>query len=131
MPEPTVPLPTVAILGASRNPAKFGYRSVAAHLRAGYRVYPVNPHAETVAGVPAFATLADIPVDRLDRVSVYLPPETALALLPEIAAKQPREVWFNPGSESPRLLDAAERLGLPVITACSIIDAGLRDPSRS
>jgi len=35
--------PTVAILGASADRAKFGNKSVRAHARAGYEVYPVNP----------------------------------------------------------------------------------------
>jgi hypothetical protein len=33
-------------------------------------------------------------------------------------------VWFNPGSDSPEIVAEAERLGLPVICACSIIDVG-------
>ena len=114
--------PTVAILGASRDPAKFGYRSVQSHLRHGYRVFPINPHAQSIAGIKAYPTLDQIPVAKLDRISVYLPPQTGIQLLEQIAAKQPQEVWFNPGSESEDLLAKAEQLGLPVIAACSLVD---------
>ena len=116
---------TVAVLGASRDRRKFGNKSVRAHQRAGFEVFPVNPQADEIEGLPAYRSLSEVPVRPLDRVSVYVPPEIGLMLLPEIAACQPRQVWLNPGSESDELLAAAERLGLPVICACSIMDVGL------
>ena len=114
---------TVAILGASRDRRKYGNQSVRAHRRAGYEVFPINPHADEIEGLPAYRSLRDLPVDSLDRISVYLPADVGITLLEEIAACHPREVWLNPGSDSTALLNAAERLGLPVICACSIIDA--------
>lgn len=117
--------PTVAILGASRDRRKFGNKSVRAHLLQGYDVYPVNPHADEVEGLICYPTLAAIPVLRLDRISIYLPPDVGLELLGEIKARGAREVWLNPGSESPELLAKAEQIGLPVIQACSIVDVGL------
>jgi predicted CoA-binding protein len=117
-----VPQPTVAVLGASRNQHKFGHLSVQAHLRHGYKVFPINPHAETTAGVPAYASLGQLPVEAVDRITVYLPPETGITHLDQMLALHPKEVWFNPGSESDELLTRAEQLGLPVIAACSLID---------
>ncbi len=115
---------SVAILGASRQRHKFGNKAVRAHQAEGYAVYPVNPSAEEIEGLPCYSSLADIPVERLNRVSVYLPPEKTLELLPEIAAVQPIEVWLNPGSESDDVVAEAERLGLTVIQACSIVSLG-------
>ncbi len=115
---------TVAVLGASRDRRKFGNQSVRAHLRAGFEVFPINPQADEIEGLPAYRSLREVPDRPIDRVTVYVPPEIGLTLLPDIAACQPREVWFNPGSESDELLATAERLGLPVICACSIVDVG-------
>lgn len=115
---------TVAVLGASRDRSKYGNKSVRAHLRAGWQVFPINPQADEIEGLPAYRSLRDVPV-RPDRVSVYVPPEIGITLLGDIAACQPREVWLNPGSESEELLAAAETLGVPVICACSIVDVGL------
>ena len=47
--------------------------------------------------------------------------------LPAIAAKNPKELWLNPGSESEDLIEAAADLHLRVIVACSIVALGL-DP---
>lgn len=120
-----MPKPTVAILGASADRAKFGNKSVRAHLRAGFEVYPVNPKAGVIEDCPAYASLREIPVEHLDRISVYLPPAVGMAVLPEIAAAQAGEVWFNPGSSNGALLDQARELGIPAVTGCSIVDLGL------
>jgi uncharacterized protein len=117
--------PTVAILGASSDRRKFGNKSVRAHVRGGYEVYPINPKAEMIEGLAVCHSLADVPADRLDRISVYLPPEVGMALLPEIIEKGAREVWFNPGSESRELLQKARELGLNVVAGCSIVDLGM------
>lgn len=116
---------TVAILGASADRSKFGNKSVRAHRQAGYDVYPVNPKEAEIEGLAAFRTLADIPAEHLDRISVYLPPALGLKLLPEIAAKGCDELWFNPGSDGAEVIAEAERLGLPVVQDCSIVDLGL------
>lgn len=113
------------MIGAGPERRKFGNKSVRAHAAAGYTVYPVHPTAETVEGLPAYRSVADVPVERLDRVTVYLPPAVGLTVLPAIAAKNPGEVWFNPGAESPEVLAEARRLGLNAIPACSIVDLGL------
>jgi len=117
--------PTAIILGASTDRRKFGNKSVRAHLAQGYDVYPVNPKADRIEGLTAYASLADVPVERPDRISIYLPPQVGMTLLEEIRDQQAYEVWFNPGSESPELLQRAEELGLNVIQACSIVDVGM------
>jgi uncharacterized protein len=115
---------TVAVIGASADPTKFGNQAVRAFKRRGYQVFPVNPKATEVEGLPVFATIADVPV-RPDMISVYLSPAVLLKVLPEIAAKGCEELWLNPGSESPEAVAEAERLGLTVIQACSIVGTGL------
>src|SRR5688572_20867861 len=118
-------MPTVAILGASADRSKFGNKAVRAFLARGYDVYPVNPKGGEVEGLTAYKSLADIPPDvKLDRISVYLPPAIGLKTLPEIAARGCDELWLNPGSESDELVAAAEKKGLNVIQACSIVAIG-------
>jgi len=120
-----MPQPTVAILGASSDRRKYGNISVRAHAQHGYAVYPVNPKGGQIEGLPVHLTLADVPVERLDRISVYLPPAVALAALDEIAAKGCDELWFNPGSHDAAVVAKAESLGLRPILACSIVDLGV------
>lgn len=116
--------PTVAIVGASGNRDKYGNKSVRAHLRQGFQVFPVHPSESEIENLPAYKSVLEIPVERLDRVSMYVPPQVGIDLLEEIAQAGPKEVWFNPGSESEQLIAKAKQLGLNTIIACSIIDVG-------
>jgi len=119
-------MPTVAILGASADRSKFGNKAVRAFLARGYTVYPVNPKGGDVEGLPVVKSLGEIPAEvKLDRISVYLPPAVGLKALPEITARGCDELWLNPGSESDELVAAAEKQGMNVIQACSIVDIGL------
>ena len=118
-------MPTVAILGASSDRTKFGNKAVRAFLSCGYDVYPVNPKGGEVEGLAAYTSLTEIPAAvRLDWISVYLPPPVGLKVLPEIAARGCGQLWLNPGSESEELVEAAEKKGLNVVQACSIVAIG-------
>src|SRR5262245_16428909 len=118
-------MPTVAIIGASPERSKFGNKSVRAHAQQGWTVYPVHPKADQVEGLTVYRSVRDIPVEKLDRISIYLPPEVGAKVLPELAAKPAGEVWFNPGSATPELLQQARALGLNVISGCSIVNLGV------
>jgi predicted CoA-binding protein len=120
------PQPTVAILGASADPAKYGYKSLRAHRANGYDVNPVNPKGGEIEGLTVYTSLADVPVEHLDRISVYLPPAIGMTMLDEIAAKGCNELWLNPGSDDPAVVERAQELGLNVIQACSIVDVEYR-----
>ena len=119
---------TVAIIGASGNRAKFGNKAVRAFLQQGCTVYPVNPTEAQIEGLETCKTILDVPV-RPQMVSVYLPPQALLKVLPDICKKGCDELWLNPGTESDEVLAEAQRLGLNVIQACSIVGVGV-SPGR-
>src|SRR5438046_1187696 len=119
---------TVAIIGASNNRTKFGNKAVRAFQQQGYTVFPVNPKETEVEGLSAYPDIAAVPV-RPEMVSVYVPPQVLLKILPAIAAKGCDELWLNPGAESAEVLAEAERLGLNVIQACSIVGVGVSPAS--
>lgn len=123
-------MPSIAILGASNDRHKYGNRAVRAYVAQGWTVYPINPRESSIEGVPAYPSIADIP-SPVDRVTLYLPPEVGITLLPAIRARGAKEVWVNPGSGSPELLALAENLGLVTIEACSIVAASDHPESNS
>lgn len=121
--------PTIAIVGASADRGKYGNKAVRAYARQGYDVYPIHPTAESIEGHQVYRSVLDVPVEQLDRISVYLPPDVGLKLVDEFARKPARELWLNPGAESPELIARAESLGLNVVVACSIVAIG-ESPAR-
>ena len=74
----------VAVLGASRNPAKLGHRLVQNLLAPGFPggVFPVNPSGEAILGRDAVTRVEDLPRG-LDLALVSLP---ARAVLPAVRA---------------------------------------------
>ncbi len=119
-------MPSVAIVGASKNRGKFGNKAVRAFAKKGYVVYPVHPTENEIEGIRAYASVTQIPVSQLDMVSMYVPAEVGMDVFEEVAKKNVVEVWLNPGAESPELLKKGERLGLNVIAACSIVGIGMQ-----
>jgi uncharacterized protein len=119
---------TVAVIGASNDRSKYGNKAVRAFQRQGVKVYPVNPKETEIEGLRALPRVSELP-ERLNRVSVYVPPRVLLGLLPEIAACGCDELWLNPGSESEEVLSKAKELGLKVVQACSILAVG-ESPAR-
>ncbi|KAB2646700.1 MAG: CoA-binding protein [Verrucomicrobia bacterium] len=115
---------TIAIVGASNDRAKFGNKAVRAFVKQGYDVFPVNPKEDTVEGLRAYKSVSEIPL-RPKMISVYLPPLVLMKILPDITARGCDELWVNPGTESDEVIAEAERLGLNVIQACSIVGVGV------
>jgi len=115
---------TVAIIGASVDRSKFGNKAVRAFLSQGFNVFPVNPKETEIEGIPVYKSVADLP-ERPQLVSIYLPPSVLLKVLPEIKERGCDELWLNPGAASPEVTQAAQKLGLNVIQACSILGIGV------
>lgn len=113
----------VAVIGASSDRSKFGNKAVRAFLHHGDTVVPVNRREPEVEGLKTYASVLDVP-GPIDMATFYVPPRVGLAVLDEIVRKGIAEVWFNPGADSPELVERAEALGLRTVVACSILGIG-------
>jgi uncharacterized protein len=114
---------TVAVIGASSDRRKYGNKAVRAFRARGWTVVPINPKEPEVEGLRTFASVADVP-GPVDMATFYVPPPVGLRLLDEVVRKGIPEVWFNPGADSPDLVDRARALGLTAVVACSIVGIG-------
>lgn len=115
---------SIAIVGASRDINKFSHKAVKAFASLDYTVYHVNPEAAEIAGLKAYASLADLP-DKVQEVSVYLPPEKTFVLLQQLGDYPLKVVYLNPGSADSEVKEKAAAMGLPVEETCSITAQGL------
>ncbi len=79
---------SVAVIGASRRHDTVGQALVRNLVLGDYqgRVYVVNPAADSVAGMPSYASVADIP-DRVDIAIVAVPSEAVPDVVLDCAAK--------------------------------------------
>jgi predicted CoA-binding protein len=115
----------VAVIGASRDRAKYGNKAVRAYVEAGYTVWPVNPHADTIEGLPVFHAVEDLP-GVPHRATLYLREEPALETLDALARLEEERggritaVYLNPDVDTPAVVERADSLGFTHVEACSI-----------
>ncbi len=94
---------TVAVVGATDNPSKYGsiiYRDLK---RKGFTVFPVNPNRSTVDGDPAYNHLQEL-AQRPSILNVVVPPAATLEILDQCLELGLMNVWLQPGAESPEAL---------------------------
>jgi uncharacterized protein len=116
---------SVIIVGASNKRDRFANKAVRAYRDLGWTVYPVHPVERMVEGIPCSPTIAEIP-GRAAVMSLYVPPAAGLEIIGGAPAKGVRDVYVNPGSGSPELVERIRELGMNPIEACSIIAVGRR-----
>jgi predicted CoA-binding protein len=113
----------VAVIGASSDRRKFGNRAVRAFRQQGHTVVPINPHEAEIEGLKAYPSVLDVP-GTIDMATMYVPPDVGEQVIADVARKQIKEVWLNPGAESDELVARAKALHLQPIVACSIMAIG-------
>jgi len=113
----------VAVIGASSDRTKFGNKAVRAFANQGYAVVPIHPREEQIEGLTAYKSVLDVP-GAIDMATMYVAPAVGMRVIEEVAQKGIKEVWLNPGADSPELADRARELGLRTVVACSILGVG-------
>lgn len=80
----------VAIIGASTNPRKIGYKIIENILYSAYKgnIFPVNPQGGTIQGLKVYKTIIDIPDDNIDLVTICIPAKYVLSTVKEAAKKK-------------------------------------------
>jgi predicted CoA-binding protein len=106
---------SVAIVGASPNPARSSY-FVGTYLQqsTGYRVYFVNPNADTILGEKADPDLASLP-EVPDIVDVFRKPSDLPAVIDEVVAVGSPTVWVQLGIWNQEAAEYGESKGLTVV----------------
>jgi uncharacterized protein len=104
----------IAVVGASRSPEKAAGRVPAEMQRAGFRVVPVNPYADTLLGEKVYRRLEDIP-ERVDMVNVFRPAEEAPEVARQAVAVGAGALWLQLGIASAEARRIAEEAGLDYV----------------
>jgi hypothetical protein len=89
----------IAVIGASRHPAKYGHIIYKKLKSAGYKVYAVNPEARTIDGDPSYSDLLSLP-PKVKAAVVITPPVITEKIAAEMVKARYKYVWLQPGAES-------------------------------
>lgn len=109
---------TIAVVGASTNPARPVYGVMAYLLRAGYQVIPVNPGqaGREILGQKVHAALADIP-EPVDVVDIFRRQEALAGIVDEALTLSPlpKLIWMQLDLVDEGAAAKAEAAGLTVV----------------
>ena len=117
---------SIAIVGASADPTKRGYKAMIGLIKDGYQgaIYPINPKVDMILGVRTCPSLADVP-GAIDLALICTPAATVPGLLVEcgkkgvkgavILASGFRETGPEGAKLEQQVLDAARAGGVRII----------------
>ena len=79
---------SVAVIGASTDPFKWGYMLLNAIKQSGFEgdIYPINPKAEEIQGLKCYASVRDVPGD-VDMALVVVPARFVPGVFEDLKAK--------------------------------------------
>lgn len=103
-----------AVVGATDNKDKFGYKIFKFMKDHGFTVYPVNPGVTEVLGQKCYARLQDLP-EQPGVVDVVVPPKVGQQVVCDCAELGIKNVWLQPGADSDEVVAAAAQLGLNTV----------------
>jgi predicted CoA-binding protein len=105
---------TIAMVGASSNPARPSHGVMAFLLERGFRVIPVNPNETEVHGRRAWPALESVP-EPVDIVDVFRRPEFTPAIADSAVAIGARVLWLQVGVINEEAAARAREGGLVVV----------------
>ncbi len=106
---------TIALVGASPNPARPSHGVMRYLMQQGYRVIPVRPlDCDEVLGVPCVASLAEID-ESVDLVDVFRNEEAAPGHAREAVEAGAKAFWLQLDLRSPEARAICEEAGLDYV----------------
>ena len=102
---------TIAMIGASPDPAKPSYGVMEYLMAQGYKVIPVRPGEGEILGMPIVNSLAGID-EPIHMVDVFRKSEAAPDIAREAVAAGATSLWLQPGCVSDEARDIATSAGL-------------------
>lgn len=105
---------TLAVVGVSREGKGFGSMAYEELKAKGYRVFPVNPNAESIGGERCYPSLSALP-ELVGGVVVVVPPAQTEQVVRDAAAAGIERVWMQQGAESEAAIRFCEENGISVV----------------
>lgn len=111
-----------AVVGSCHNPEKYAYKIYCHLKKKGLQVYAVDPTGKSVDGEPSYKTIEELPVIP-EAVDMVINPVKGAEYLEEAIRLGISHIWFQPGAESPELIQRAQSSNMNVVyNACVMVD---------
>ncbi|QUI24258.1 CoA-binding protein [Vallitalea pronyensis] len=112
-----------AVVGATEEQNKFGYRIYKKLKDHGYTVYPVSVKYDEIDGDKAYKNLSDLP-EKVDVVDFVVNPKIGLSIIEQCKELGIEHVWLQPGTASTEILDYAKENQIAIVEGCVLVSLG-------
>ena len=103
----------IAVVGVSADPEKYGHKIFRDLLANNYNVVGVNPKAGLILDQPIFPDLAHLS-ELPELVITVVPPDITLQIVQHCHELGIKNIWMQPGSDSPEAVQKAQQFGITV-----------------
>jgi predicted CoA-binding protein len=110
----------IAMVGASRNPKKFGFSAFRELKEKGMNIIPVNSHGGEIHGVKAYPDIRSLPAD-VKGLLVMTQKGATAGIIKEAKEKGIKQIWIQQMSDSKEALQELEGSGINFISGQCIL----------
>ena len=117
-----------AVVGASNNRNKYGNKVLRCYLQNNKKVYPIHFTEESIEGEKCYKKIEDLPAE-VESLSIITPPPVTEEYVKKAIAKKIKNIWMQPGAESPKAIRDCLDNGINVIAGgpCILVRLGFND----
>ncbi len=90
---------SIALVGASKNPHKYGNKILKDLISKGYRVFPINKFEKEIEGLEVFKNVTDLE-EIPSIINFVVPPNESRNVTNYLVSKGYDNFWYQPGAES-------------------------------
>lgn len=112
-----------AVVGASTDPERFGYKLYMKLKEHGYKVYPVNPGYDEVDGAKCYPSLSDLP-EKPDVIDMVVNPRIGRNIVEEAAQLGIEYIWLQPGTHNEEIIKQIKEKDISYVKNCVLVALG-------
>lgn len=109
-----------AVVGATQDEEKFGYKIYRRLKEKGYKVYPISPKYTNIDGDQVYKKLSDLP-EVPEVVDFVVNPKIGEKIIQECHDLGIENIWLQPGTVSDGILSYGEEKGMNLAQACVLV----------
>jgi predicted CoA-binding protein len=110
----------IALVGASRNPKKFGYSAFKELKEKGMKIIPVNPLADEILGEKSYPNLKMLPAE-VQSIIVFTKKDKTASVIREAKERGIKHIWIQQMADNKEALDELKDSGINYITGQCIL----------
>jgi uncharacterized protein len=110
----------IALVGASRNPKKFGYTAFKELKEKGMKIIPVNPFADEIMGEKSYPNVKMLPSE-VRSIIVFTKKNQTASVIRDAKEKGIKQIWIQQMGDTKEAMDELKDTDINIITGECIL----------